>query len=176
MIESLYWKEELLRITNSIRPVPKPKRWSERAACTVVRDVSIGFFIVRKMIEIKKTSPQVSNMDLNLFCAPTINIINKLNYYNIKENYDWEAETMHKKSLPYVCNQFIHSYLINLERSSDRNWSDLLVVSDFDRNDVVWRVPVSTIIQIFETLSNDSPSSITMSWNPNIGDYKVRTE
>ena len=54
MIESCYWKEELQRIATLIRPVANPKRWSERHHCTVERDIIIGFFIVRRLIELHK--------------------------------------------------------------------------------------------------------------------------
>ena len=37
MIESCYWKEELLRIAKLIRPVLKPCRWTERSHCIVER-------------------------------------------------------------------------------------------------------------------------------------------
>lgn len=175
-IESLYWKEELARIAKSIRPVPKPKRWSERAVCTVERDAMIGFFIVRRMIELNKVSSCVTKLRLNVFSAPVTNHVNKVSRFSVEENYDWNAEKPEPKAVLYICNQCIHAYLSFVVRGPDRNWSDLLVVSDYDRNNVVWRVPFDTIVSLFEAASNDWPASYQMIYDPKLDDYKVTTD
>lgn len=175
-IESLYWKEELARIAKLIRPVPKPKRWSERAVCTVERDVMIGFFIVRRMIELNKVSSRVAKLQLKVFSAPVTNHVNKGSRFSVEQNYDWNAEIPEKKAVPYICNQCIHAYLSFVERGPDRNWSDLLVVSDYDRNNVVWRVPINTIVSLFEAASNDWPVSYHMIYDPKLDDYEVTTD
>ena len=96
-IESQYWKEELARIAKSIRPVSKPKRWSERAVCTVERDVMIGFFITRRMIELHKVSSKISQRKFEVFSAPVTKNITKMNRYCLDENYDWNAEKLQQK-------------------------------------------------------------------------------
>ena len=42
MIESCYWKEELQRIAQNLRPVLKPPRWSEKRYCILQRDLAVG--------------------------------------------------------------------------------------------------------------------------------------
>lgn len=175
MFESLYWKEELDRITRTLRPVPKPKRWSERAVGTVERDVMIGFFIVRRMIELHKVSSRVTDMNLDVFSTPVTKNITKLNWHRLEENYDWDAECTEQKSVIYICNQCIHAYLSFVFRAQDRNWSDLLVVSDYDRNKAIWRIPFATIIELFDTASKDWPHTVHMRYNAKRGDYDVTT-
>ncbi|MGY3439380.1 MULTISPECIES: hypothetical protein [unclassified Marinovum] len=175
-IESLYWKEDLARIAKTIRPVPKPKRWSERAVCTVERDVMIGFFIVRRMIELHKVSSRIAKMKVDVFGTPTVKNVTFLNRFSLEENYDWEAEKLEKKSVAYVCNQSIHAYVSFVLRGTDRNWSDLVVVSDFDRNKAVWRIPFPTIIKLFEETSKGWPSGASWVFDEKMGDYRVTTE
>lgn len=172
-IESLYWKEELARIAKTIRPVRRPKRWSERAVCTVERDIMIGFFIVRRMIELHKVSSRISNMQLEVFSTPVARKLTKLNRFSIEENYSWEAEKAERKTVPFICNQCIHAYVSFVARGADRNWLDLFVVSDYDRNDVIWRVPFVAIIALFEATSRDWPASVEMSYDSKLGDYRV---
>jgi hypothetical protein len=175
-IESLYWKEELARIAKSIRPVTKPKRWSERAVCVVERDVMIGCFIVRRMIELHKTSSRVTELKLDVFSTPVVKPVTKMSRFSIEENYDWKAEKEVKKAVLYVCNQCMHAYVSFVDRASDRNWSNLLVVSDYDRNNVIWRIPFSTLIQLFETVAKDWPASYSMVYDDKLGDYRVTTD
>jgi len=174
-IESLYWKEELARIAKTIRPVPKPKRWSERAVCTVERDVMIGFFIVRRLIELHRVSSLIADRKLSVFSAPVTTSITKRNWHSLEENYDWKAEKAEQKTVSYLCNQCIHAYLSFVFRGTDRNWSDLIVVSDFDRNKTVWRIPFSEIIDLFQEASKDWPHTVSMKFNPKTGDYDVAT-
>ncbi|RWQ38436.1 MAG: hypothetical protein EOS20_09195 [Mesorhizobium sp.] len=175
-IESLYWKEELARIIKTIRPVTKPKRWSERAVCTAERDVMIGFFIVRRMIELHKVSSRVANLQLDLYSAPVTKNVTKINRFSVDKNYDWKAEKSERKPVLYVCNQFIHAYVSFVERGPDRNWSNVLIVSDYDRNNVIWRVPCVTIINLFDQTSNDWPSSGRFVFDAKQNDYKVTTD
>lgn len=174
-IESLYWKEELARIARTIRPVAKPKRWSVRAVCTVERDVMIGFFMVRRMIELHKVSPRISTMNLDVFSAPVVKSVTKLSRFEIHENYDWQAEQPERKSVAYVCNQCIHAYVSFIERDAGRNWSDLLVVSDYDRNNVIWRIPFGVIITLFRATSKDWPSTTTWNYDEKLSDYRLAT-
>lgn len=174
-IESLYWKEELSRIAKAIRPVAKPKRWSERAVCTVERDVMIGFFIVRRMIELHKVSSAIADMKLNVFGTPVLKNINKMSRFSLEENYDWQAEKAEQKPATYICNQSIHAYLSFVFRGTDRNWSDLIVVSDYDRNKTVWRIPFANIIALFEATSKDWPHTTHMVYDEGRNDYIITT-
>lgn len=175
-IESVYWKEELARIARSIRPVAKPKRWSERLVCTVERDVMVGFFMVRRMLELQKVSSKTTKHKMLVYSAPTAKPINKINRYSLEENYNWDAECPSQKAVSYISNQCIHAYLSVLERGLDRNWSDLLVVSDYDRNDVIWRIPFSSITELFELVANDYVTKSTSEFDPSRGDYRVTTD
>jgi hypothetical protein len=174
-IESLYWKEELARIAKTIRPVAKPKRWSERAVCSVERDVMIGCFMVRRLVELDKVSSRVAKLQVDVFSAPVVKIVTKRNRFSIEKNYDWQAEKAETKPVLYICNQCIHAYISFVSRGLDRNWSNLLVVSDYDRNNVIWRIPFTTIIQLFVAASKDWPASYSMEYDQKLGDYRVTT-
>jgi hypothetical protein len=136
----------------------------------------IGCFIVRRMVELHKVSQRIANMAIDVFCAPVTRDVTLRNRFSIEENYDWDAEQALKKPVLYVCNQFIHTYVSFVSRGPDRNWSDFLVVSDYDRNNVIWRVEVKTIIALFESTAGDWPSRLRMVYDERLRDYRVSTE
>ena len=171
-IESRYWKEELARIALLLRPVSKPRRWTERAVCTVERDLMIGFFMVRRMIELHKISGRLSKSRLKIFSTPATQRVTVMNRYEFFDNYRWSAEKQEQKLITDVCNQCIHSYLSRVERGADRNWCDLYVVSDYDRNKFIWRIPIAAIRDLFISVSRDYPSSSRVSYNQTKGDYE----
>jgi hypothetical protein len=176
MIESRYWKEELRRIADSVRRVARPPRWTERALCIVERDLMIGFFLLRRLIELHRVSSAISNKQVRIFCYKARGkAVTKMNGHRIWELYDMENEVALTKKPLYVSNQFVHAYTSFVARDESRNWSDAILVSDFDRNDCIWRVPVAEIESLFREASKDYPHEVNFQFNQKTGDYDVRT-
>jgi len=115
-------------------------------------------------------------MKLDVFSAPTTRNVTLLNRFSIENNYDWGEERAAQKTVLYVANQFIHAYASFASRGSDRNWSDFLVVSDFDRQNVIWRIQFATIVALFEATARDWPVDVQLAYDPRLKDYKVSTD
>ncbi len=176
MIESCYWKEELYRIAKSLRRVTRPARWSERAHCELERDLMIGFFLLRRLIELHIVSRRTRDDTLSVFSYKAVGTnVTRLKGHNIWEFYDMEQEHPEKKKSSYIANQFIHAYTSFVARDRTRNWCDVFVVSDYDRNDCIWRVPVAEIRRIFRVAAEDYPHTVRMTFNTKNGDYDVDT-
>lgn len=177
MIESRYWKEELLRIEKTLRPVRKPPRWTERTHCGAERDLMIGFFILRRLIELNKVSSKTRDFRMEVYCCPNLGIdITHINHHFFFENYDLENEAKEIKKPLYMSNQFIHAYTSFVGRDESRNWSDVYIVSDFDRNDCIWRVPISVIRELLKSASDDYPSKLEYKYDAAKKDYAVVTD
>jgi hypothetical protein len=160
MIESRYWKEELRRIAWSARPVSAPKRWSERTHCVLERDIMVGFFMLRRLIELHKVSAAIRNFGMQVYFAPNRGKqVNRLNSGDLDSLYDFAREKKQTKKPMYMSNQFIHAYMSFIARDQCRNWDSMFVVSDFDRNQCIWRVPVPLIRTLFDLASRDLPPS-----------------
>lgn len=176
MIESCYWKEEFHRIARGLRRVSQPPRWSERAHCVLERDLMLGFFMLRRLIELHKVSRVTRDGTLNVFSYQSVGKnVTRLNGHDIWELYDMDQETPETKKSSYIANQFIHAYTSFIARDESRNWSDVFVVSDFDRNDCIWRVPVAEIRKMFRVAAEDYPHTTRMVFNKKKGDYDVDT-
>jgi hypothetical protein len=176
MIESRYWKEELRRIASLLRRVPTPARWSERAHCALERDIMIGFFMLRRLIELQKVSKLTRDNDLCVFSYKAIGKkVTRLNGHEVSELYDMANEIPTSKKASYVANQFIHAFTSFVVRDETRNWSDVFVVSDYDRNDCIWRIPVNEIRRIFRVAAEDYPTEGRWAFNEKKGDYDYET-
>jgi len=176
MIESCYWKEELTRIAQTIRPSKKPARWSERAHCIVERDLMLGFFILRRLIELHKVSSTTRDCTMTVFSCPVRGKrVTRINNHRLDELYVLAHERRETKKPLYVSNQFIHAYTSFVVRDDARNWTDVYIVSDFDRNDCIWRIPVSEVYRLFTIAAKDYPHSIQMVYSQEKGDYEVST-
>ena len=175
-VESVYWKEQLSKISKALRPVDNPRRFSERYVCETERDITVGFFLLRRMIELQRVTCDISEGQILAYRVPASRVANLLNRHRIEENYDWPAEKQTQLPIRSACNQFMHFYLLELSRGKNRNWVNAFVVSDFDRLKYVWRVPVATIAFLFDQASKSYPHSIRATYDSEKTDYSVEVD
>lgn len=176
MIESVYWKESLHSIAQSLKPVKNPPRFSERRLCTVERDIMIGFFIVRKLIETHKLGSKSRDLNMNVFShACTKTDPTWFDNFDFWEAYDMDNERREQKKPLYLANQFIHCVTSYPTRGADRNWEDIFVMSDYARKTCIWRVPISEVRRLFMVAYGDYPGFM-MRYNAKKKDYDVSTD
>jgi len=99
-----------------------------------------------------------------------------LNRCDVDKLYDFNREQKQTKKPLYLSNQFIHAYTSFVARDETRNWNSIFAVSDFDRNNCIWRVPVSVIRSLFEAASRDYPHSMSFTYNHKKKDYDVSSQ
>ncbi len=175
-MESCYWKEFLSKTATDIRRVSKPKRITQRRGKIVERNITISFFILRRLIELHKVSKSIRDFQLHVFSWPSTGKLPTLiNNHNIEKLYDFNKEQAQTKKPLYICNQIIHSYSALLLEDQTRNWDSLLAVSDYDRKNCIWRIPMPVIIDLFRAASSDYPDRVSYKYNSNIEDYDVET-
>ncbi len=176
MIESCYWKEDLLNHAKRLRPIKKPSRWTERLVVNFEKEIIISFFCIRKLFETHKVSSKYREYKAQVYSyAPSGKKITKLNQHAIDEVYDLDNEKKVSKKILFLANQLIHSCTIFAYRNEDRNWGGIYACSDFERNKTIYRIPIEEIISIFKLVGNNYPSSFSMYWNEEKGDYYVNT-
>lgn len=177
MIESCYWKEELERIARTLKRQARPPRWSQRGVCVIERDLMIGFFLLRRLIELHKVSSRIRDKRLRVFSYGSRGSpVTHLNGHRLPDVYDMDHEIVQTKKPMYISNQFVHACTSFVARDVSRNWSDILLVSDYDKNDCIWRVPIETIRTLFIQAAQDYPSEVEWKYSPDRKDYDISTD
>lgn len=172
MIESRYWKSDLLKYAKSFKPKKNPPRWSEKLLVNFEKDIIISFFMIRKLIESNKLSSRTKKYRAKVFRSPYIGVESWLLWDS--GLYDYNKECMATKEVNFLCNQFIHGGLILGYRNTDRNWGGVYVCSDFEREKYIYRVPIEETISILEIASNDYPTKLMTSISE--GKVTVKTD
>ena len=140
------------------------------------KEIIISFFLIRKLFEAHKVSSKSSSYKAEVYSyAPSGKRITKLTQHSIDEIYDLDNEKRVRKKIVFIANQLIHSCTLFAYRNEDRNWGGVYACSDFERNKTIYRIPIEEIISIFKLVGNDYPSSFSMQWNEEAGDYDVAT-
>ena len=112
MIESRYWKDELLKHAKRLKPVNNPPRWTENLVETFQREIITSFFYIRKLIENKRITTKILNHKVTTYAS---NLkkgkhINLINCYRYIQYYNFEKAKLTKVKVDFLTNQFIHCY------------------------------------------------------------------
>lgn len=90
--------------------------------------------------------------------------------------YEFDNQVKQKRSVAFVANQFIHSYLIHPYRDEKRRWEGVFVCSDFEKNNAIFRIPLSEICDAFLAVAKDHLTSTIMTYDQKIKDYRVELD
>lgn len=173
MIESRYWKEDLLEYAVKFKPVKNPPRYTEKRQVNFEKDIIISLFMVRKLSETLKISSEILKTYFIVHSSPAEEKVNNVNFWDIGSIYNFEKEKKIFKDIRFISNQLIHGQAIYAYRDESRNWAGLYTCSDFERSKNIFRIPISTIIEILELVATDYPSIFRYEYCDNADDYLV---
>ncbi|MBA3987207.1 MAG: hypothetical protein H0X63_11695 [Flavobacteriales bacterium] len=181
--ESYYWKKELLTLADKLHKRTKSKRWwTEAQHGTFEKEVMIGFYIIRKLIEAKTklTNALVATKFKGIKYPNNGKKVTWRNNHRFHECYDFEKPLTSKYDIIFLCNQFVHSYIFSPcfssedeSENSPMTLSSIHFSSDDKRNDWLFEISIESVIKIFKDIGNDYPSSSHQHYDPRKGDWKI---
>ena len=172
-----YWKCELLTIARRLNA----RRWrscGERALSHSEKDLLIGFYAIRKLIEAKKVSNALMELSIDVKCYPCINPpVTLINRHKIDELYDLTQECTEVRKAEWISNQFIHSYVLMFGTNDNSNYLEgFYCASDRMRNTKIYYFPAKTITKIFQRFGSNYPSRIHCRFNQKSQDFDTFSE
>jgi hypothetical protein len=172
--ESHFWKDDLLAVAARMRKRCTQRLWPERSLMNVEKDVFIGFYIVRKLIEAKKLSTSTAKHQLTVSVfSSTDKDVTLINRHKIEDLYDLSSPTASTLSLLSVCNQIIHSYVFLTDHSDEGGLAGVYFCSERKRRECLYHLSLKLLVGAFELVGNDYPNEIRMIANDAIRDYRV---
>lgn len=175
--ESRYWKADLIRAARRLRQKKAQDSLSDATYARVEKDVMIGFFAIRKLTHAHKLSDSVSKQNVALSAFKSAGTrITFLNSHHLDRHYNLGKRARVSLTLPFICNQIIHSYIFSLEVSANGALRGIFFSSDLERSKMLYRLPIGTVIRIFEEVGVDYPAYVHMTFDEKKGDYAVKQE
>jgi hypothetical protein len=174
--ESHYWKDDLLRQAEQLRRRMLQKRWTGISSAHVERSIMLGFYAVRKLIEAKKLSDDIATQNLRIITHPWRGeAVTRRNRFGYWELYDLSQRRTVARSLTFICNQVVHSYLFALSFDESQRFNGILVASDRERHHALHFIQSQQIVDLFEQVGNDYPNEMKLEFDERIQDYRVES-
>ena len=175
--ESSYWKEPLLAAADCLSKIRIDEEKPDDDLARVEREVLIGFYSIRKLLDTWKVSNSTKTMSCSLryFEIETGRQVDYLNRREVDELFDLKRPLHETRDLAFLCNQFVHSYIHLFEVGESQEVEGVFVASDRARSERLYFVSREQIVRIFRTVGSDYPTrqryhrnAKTMQWE--VGD------
>ncbi|MBL5900529.1 hypothetical protein I7V27_16510 [Lelliottia amnigena] len=158
--ESYYWKDDLLKLSRKLESRLLQSRWGERNLYTIEKEIFIGFYSVRKLIESKKISDSIKSKLYDIKEFPhNGNKGSVADPYRI-EDYLLTQEKIAKLSVATICNQFIHSFHFIPYFHNGKNLAGFYFCSDHKSATSLYFISLIDIIDIFQIVGKNYPSTM----------------
>lgn len=158
--ESAYWKNELKRMAYCLSEIPKRKRWYESSLAILEKNIMIGCYAIRKLIESYKVTDRVRGMNVTVYIhkKKSNKTVDFLNTHKLDELYmeGWDGNI----DLKFFLNQIIHSFIFCFTRDEKNNVSGLFFTSDKEKDINLYHIKISTILNVFNTVISDEVNFI----------------
>ncbi|CAK1742494.1 conserved hypothetical protein [Vibrio crassostreae] len=173
--ESSDWKEPLLESASRLQKLSRSNEIDESEFVQIEKDVFIGFYAIRKLMDTAKISDSTKSFDVSLKCFPNLKPVDYMNWHRLDELYDLSGKQCETKTLRVLCNFIVHSYVFMPEVNDEGHLVSFYVTSDKDRNKKLYSVSIEQVINIFKLVGGDYPSNTKMVRNPKTGDWDIQS-
>ena len=175
--ESAYWKNDLLRLTRILKQKQHQKIWRESSEAIVEKAVMTGFYIIRKLMEAKKLSDTIVYQKIPVrshqHCGKPVTL---MNWHHIDRHYDFAHRHLTQRSLTWLCNQMIHSYIFILSLDDKNGLDGLYFASERERNKAIHYLSLEKVIKVFGTTGTNYPWRSRSIFNSKTQDYDVHQD
>lgn len=167
MIEQAkYWRKDLLRIAIKLEKRYRQQRWSKITEYMSEKEIFIGFFIVRKLMESGHVICGLTTKSYEVFSSPHSEPIdlwkNKSAFLN---DYNPTMGILDSLSIKDLCNQFIHSYYISFFVPLGRELVGIYFCSDRQRKKSIYYVQLVKVLEIFLSIGINSPRLLELTFD-----------
>ena len=165
--ESNYWKDDLIKLANGLERRLVQTRWGEKNFYAVEKEIFVGFYSVRKLIESKKVSDSLKEKSYEVKEFPYRGHPESIITHFKEADYDLSKAKTSRITVIQLCNQFIHSHHFLPFLPNGKNLIGFFFCSDHKRTSCIYLITLFDIVDIYRTIGSNYPSSMHTRRLPN---------
>ena len=163
--ESRYWKEPLLRAATWLEKLRARDETIDASLARVEREIFIGFYAIRKLLDTFKVSTSTRKMTFGLLWSPCLGQIDYMNSHRIDELFDLGKSLTETRDIGFLCHQFVHSYVFLTVLGVEGELTGFYVSSDHSRSKKLYFISLEQVLCAFRTAGRDYPKSLHVQRN-----------
>jgi hypothetical protein len=166
--ESWYWKQPLLEMADRLRSYKSQDDLSEEVLVQIERDIFIGFYSIRKLIEsVTKITDAAKALKIRLTWYPNVARVSWRNNHRLDGLYDFTRRYHEERDLQFIAGRIIHSFVFAPCINEQGGLAAILFASDRDKDEKLYSMEIDDVLTVFERAGNDDPQHIEWLRHPN---------
>ena len=139
------------------------------------RDLFLGFFSVRKLIESNAVSDKLKGKSILLAVYPVKSKgVILLNQHRFSEFYDLYAGQKESMSYQEICNQFIHSAIYSPFIPSGSSLVGIFFSSDYRKNKTLFYIHLVKVVEIMRCVGSNQLKKLKVTFDEKNKEYVVK--
>lgn len=173
--ESSYWKEPLLAAAAFLEELQLSYEGSEDELGRAEREILIGFYTIRKLLDTFKVSEKTKRLkfDIKSFQPIRGKQVDYFNRWEVEDFFSLDRTLSETRDIIYLCNQFVHSYVLVFEINRAGQIDGVFVSSDRAKTRRLHFLDRQTIVELFRMVGQDYPSAQAYFRDDETGQWKV---
>ncbi|MDO9420419.1 MAG: hypothetical protein Q7T66_07145 [Herminiimonas sp.] len=178
ILESWYWKQSLLETAQRIKSLKAAENVSEEQIVLLEKDIFVGFYSVRKLVETQvKVSDVVRHISLPICWYPNKGIkVTWRNNNKLDELYDFDSGGGEVRDIWFISGRIIHSFIFSPLFTEEGSLEAILFTSDTDKDKRLYSMHIDKVIDLFTLVGNDNLSLIVWRQDPETGEESTIVE
>lgn len=174
--DSSYCRNDILRIAKFLEKKCTQTHWTEKSFSKTEKMIMLSFFIIRKLLEARKTSGRISNLSVTLFeFNRGLRAKQDVVYPILQVDYDLNHPHKTQKDLLFICHQIIHSFVFSVAVSYSKGFDGIYFSSDFQKNKKLFFLPVENIIITFTEIAHDPEADFSPWVEERLDKHRIQT-
>ncbi len=151
--ESSYWKDDLLKLADKLERRIAQRRWGEKNFYSLEKDIFLGFYSVRKLIESYKISDSLKNKSYKIREFPYSGQPESISTNVEAGSYDLSKGREVSITIAQLCNQFIHSHHFHpFFIPGGKYLVGFFFCSDHKRTTCIYLITIFDVVEIYWTV------------------------
>lgn len=159
LTNALQWKQELLKSAARLEKKATQKKWTDQTAFIVERDVMVGAYAIRKLLETPgRMSDQARQLQVPVVSHSLSSPIHVTWWTALHwwELYDMETYNEQRIPLRHFCNSLIHSFVFAFHPTPGNDGlAGMFVNSEYESKKALLFIATETFVELFRTVGND---------------------
>lgn len=167
ILESYPWKQSIARTARYFSKLRSAPKLTERQRVAVEKRTFLTFYAIRKLIEAKKLSDQITSQRTAVtIYPPTGRPVTHRNWHRSDEHFHLDQPQTESWDLLRLCHQFVHSYVFHIMEDESGALLALMVASDHQRTKGLLRLDIAAVVPLFDSVACDDV--VSMKWHRDI--------
>lgn len=168
--ESHPWKQDIARTARYFERMETATKLTERQRVTIEKRAFLTFYSVRKLIEAKKLSDQITSRSLAVTVyPPTGRKVRHMNWHRSDEHFHLDRPQCETWDVVGLCHQFVHSYVFHIMENEHGGLHAIMVASDRQKEKGLLQLNMIDVVPLLDSIAADDIVAATITRDPKTG-------